>query len=146
MKQFATTILILAAAALAMPAWAAEGSSQADDDRYEVLVFWASWCGACEPVLRDMSELQANASLSGASVKAVNLGDTHHAGAALQRKGGGQLQLVTNGQSLAEQFGVKHLPWVVVVDADGRPVYEPSRGTPPKYVAKQVQMDLALRL
>ena len=65
---------------------------------------------------------------------------------ALARKGGDRLQLVVDGQALADRLQVKSLPWVVVVNQSGEPVYEPSRQAPPSQVARYVQMDLSLRL
>ena len=84
--------------------------------------------------------------LHGIPVKAVNIGAQANAAQALLRKGGQDLELIADGQTLAERFGVQSVPWVVVVDANGEPVYEPSRNTVPTQLAKYVQMDLALRL
>lgn len=144
MKQLIS--LMIAIGSLAAAGTASAEEAVASTPGYEVLVFWASWCGRCDAVLKDMDSLQHNDALSGVAVKAVNIGDGDRASAALLRKGGGDLRLVENGQELAKELSVKALPWVVVVDSDGRPVYEPSRNTAPTQVAKYVQMDLALRL
>ena len=118
----------------------------ADESDYSVLVFWASWCGRCDAVLKDMDALHMSGALHGIPVKAVNIGAQANAAQALLRKGGQDLQLIADGQTLAERFDVQSVPWVVVVDANGEPVYEPSRNTVPTQLAKYVQMDLALRL
>ena len=146
MKQFVACIAILGFGLSFSSASLADDSFQSGDPTYEVLVFWASWCGARDTVLKDMGELQARGAMSGATIRAVNLGDASHAAEALKRKGGHSLQLVAEGQPLADRLHVTQVPWVVVVDSAGRPVFEPSRSAPPKYVAQHIQMDLALRL
>lgn len=148
MKQLATQFV--AALLLAMASASVWGNDNnvnvADESDYSVLVFWASWCGRCDAVLKDMDALHMSGALHGIPVKAVNIGAQANAAQALLRKGGQDLQLIADGQTLAERFGVQSVPWVVVVDANGEPVYEPSRNTVPTQLAKYVQMDLALRL
>ncbi len=148
MKQLATQFV--AALLLAMASVSVWGNDNnvnlADESDYSVLVFWASWCGRCDAVLKDMDALHMSGALHGIPVKAVNIGAQANAAQALLRKGGQDLQLIADGQTLAERFDVQSVPWVVVVDANGEPVYEPSRNTVPTQLAKYVQMDLALRL
>ena len=148
MNQAATWIVATVTALFASAAWADEAPMQPDaaTSPYQVLVFWASWCGRCDTVLKDMETLQSDDALSGTAIKAVNLGDGASAREALARKGGDRLQLVVDGQALADRLQVKSLPWVVVVNQSGEPVYEPSRQAPPSQVARYVQMDLSLRL
>ena len=147
MKQLATQFV--AALLLAMASASVWGNDNnvnlADESDYSVLVFWASWCGRCDAVLKDMDALHMSGALHGIPVKAVNIGAQANAAQALLRKGGQDLQLIADGQTLAERFDVQSVPWVVVVDANGEPVYEPSRNTVPTQLAKYVQMDLALR-
>lgn len=114
MKTFNTKNLIaafvLAFAAIA-PAQAAEQAQS------KVMMFWASWCPSCSNALGALDELEQNN--AGTEFVAVNVLDDAPAAKSLEEKGFGHLNLVEADAAVAKQYGVRALPWVVVVDANG---------------------------
>ena len=107
MKQLATQFV--AALLLAMASASVWGNDNnvnlADESDYSVLVFWASWCGRCDAVLKDMDALHMSGALHGIPVKAVNIGAQANAAQALLRKGGQDLQELDRARNVAKVIG-----------------------------------------
>ncbi len=112
---------------------------------HEVVVFWASWCSRCKSVLRDLNELSGSEEAQGVRFTAANLDHTvSHTGKPRPLNASG-LATADNAEAMAEQMGVRGLPWVVVLDAKGNPVYTPSASVPPAQIAEFVKLELVMR-
>lgn len=137
--------LLLGAASFAQAADTTAPAANAEPE-YEVLVFWGAWCPQCGAVLRDMENVEQAHAGKRVRVTAVNVGAVDGADTALSRKGVEGLHRVHDGSALRDRYDVVGVPWVVVVDRDGKPVATPSRDHRPGEIADWVNMDLSLRL
>lgn len=120
------------------PALATAMSNQATPER-QVLVFWASWCGACKKVLNDVAALNADLAGIGAQVKTVSLDDSQTTV---------DLGAISAAQAkhLISQHKVQMVPWVVIVDEKGNPVATPSKYHKPAELAAWLKSDIQLSM
>jgi len=97
------------------------------EGRVLVVNFWATWCAPCVKELPSLDRLQAALQEEGLLVMAISQ-DRQGAQVAapfLKDLGVERLGLFLDPRmKLGAQFGVRALPWTVVVDRDGRIVGE----------------------
>jgi thiol-disulfide isomerase/thioredoxin len=80
-----------------------------------VMVFWASWCNACNNALAALSELDAE--IDNSHFLAVNVLDEQPVADSLVKKGFEQLRWLDAGDEYARHYGVTSLPWVIIKDS-----------------------------
>jgi len=90
--------------------------------RVVVLDFWASWCVQCAKIMPRLEKLQRKYGGQGLVVFGVNSWETGDPVAAMGKKGC-TYTLLLKGEEAAESYGVKSLPVVYVVGADGKVIY-----------------------
>ena len=108
-------------------------------------MFWASWCSRCKSVLRDLNDLSGSDEARGVRFTAANLDHTVSQAGRPRPLNASGLAPADNAEAMAEKMGVKGLPWVVVLDAKGNPVYSPSASVPPAQIAEFVKLELVMR-
>jgi thiol-disulfide isomerase/thioredoxin len=84
-----------------------------------VLDFWASWCPFCRQNTPGLARLQEDFRGTAVRVFAVQVWDTEDPGPALAAAGV-SLDMLTGGDTLAEQLKVGGTPTAVVIGRDGR--------------------------
>lgn len=138
MKYLFAIACLAASLAFAAPAGAKQATPSAADGA-RVLVFWASWCGACKPLLADLKAAESELAGLGARIETVGL-DGRAAPVALPAADAAIVEV------LRARHDVRALPWVVVVDADGKVIATPSAHHRPKQLTPWLKADLALAL
>nr|WP_303647061.1 TlpA disulfide reductase family protein [Haloarchaeobius salinus] len=93
-----------------------------------VVDLFATWCAPCDDQLAELNELEpAYDSVSFVSVTNERPGETltrEDIADWWNRNGGDWTVGVDPGSELLTAFGASGLPFIVIVDADGEPVYE----------------------
>ena len=136
MKSAITLFLLLfSAATIAAP----EQAATSNQSKAQVLVFWASWCPACKPLLKDLSVVEKTLNDAGASIKAVSLDNTSN-------KSGLTDANHDHVKVLKEQYQVRALPWVVLVDGNGEVLSVPSEHHSPNDIANWLEAEVALNM
>ena len=138
MKNVIAASLLIAASLGAAPVVAANESAALQAET-RVLVFWASWCGACKPLLDDLKAAESELATLGARVQTLGL-DDKRVPVALPAA---DARMVG---ALKAKHDVRALPWVVVVDADGKVIATPSKHHSPTQLTQWLKADLALAL
>jgi thiol-disulfide isomerase/thioredoxin len=89
----------------------------AESGRLTVLVFWATWCPYCEAFMPHLAGIERDYMARGARVLAVNAKENEDGDprAYLQRKGYA-FTTVLDGDAIAEDYGVKYIPGLLIVD------------------------------
>lgn len=125
--------------------WAMAGGAMAESGPTTVVTFWATWCANCGEVLQDMDQVQQDFSGQNVVFATAHLGEDPRADAQLA-KYQVQMQKLHNGSELAARMDVTAVPWVVVLDAEGRIIDSPSATARPAQVAEQTRIALNLSI
>ena len=132
------SMVLIAAGCLCSPALAAEGIRWQTDlpaaqrlaaqtNRLVLVHFWATWCTYCEPLEREVFNQAEVARALDVSYVPVKLNFDKH-------------------RDVADKYGVRKLPWDVVITAQGEKVRDlRSPSTAPTYVAQMLQIADATR-
>jgi peroxiredoxin len=87
-----------------------------------VLDFWATWCGPCTQMMPHMQMLQDQYRERGLVVLGVNSWEEKDPSAMMAKKGA-SYTLLLNGESIANNYGVKLLPVIYIIGRDGKIFY-----------------------
>ncbi len=94
--------------------------------RVTVLDFWATWCGPCRKAMPHVQALHERyAANPGVAVVGVHFDANYRAAnpADYFAKNGYSFDLIPDGRSIAEAYGVSSIPTFVVIDASGTIVH-----------------------
>ena len=94
-----------------------------------VLDFWASWCPPCRAAMPAIDRIYLDYASRGVVVLGVNVGDKQDPGAFMAQMGLSYPTLV-NGGGVAQDYGVKGIPTLIVIDPRGKIVYRESGWAP----------------
>jgi len=140
-----TIKMVLAVMALmSISALSPADASVAQPKPMKVLVFWGSWCGTCPGVMSQMEQIRKAYAGRNVEFVAVSLEGEAAPSEYLHRKGYGFRSQV-NGDELLKRYDGAGVPWVVITDANGKPVSQPSLASRPQAVADLVRIELDLR-
>lgn len=107
--------------------------------RPSVLMFWPSWCPfsrALQPYVQDIWNEYRN---SGVNVWTINIKEDKDP-VAVMRERGLSFPLLLKGDDVANAYGLRYTPWLVVVDGANRIVYtRPPNPPTPIDTAKEVR-------
>ena len=125
--------------------WAIAGGAMAESMPTTVVTFWATWCANCGEVLQDMDKIKQDFAGQDVVFATAHLGEDPRADAQLA-KYQVQMQKLHNGSELAARMDITAVPWVVVLDAEGRIIDNPSAVARPAQVAEQTRIALNLSI
>ncbi len=114
----------------AAPNWTlsdAKGRSHSlSDYRGKVIVldFWASWCAKCAGLMPELEKLHQKYKDKGVVVLGVNLlEDGTNDPVKVMRDKGMTYRILLKGDTMASEYGVKSVPAIYVIGADGKVLY-----------------------
>ena len=97
---------------------------QTGDDVITVLVFWATWCPYCQAFMPNLVSIQQDYAARGVQVVAVNAKERGQGDPdVFMREHGYQFVTVVEGDEIAEQYAVRFIPGLLIVDSDGKVIY-----------------------
>lgn len=140
----ATAFNILFTAFLALLMLGHAGAATAKQPPLKVLVFWGSWCANCPTVMRDLETLRQQYAGRNVEFVAVSLEGEATPQKYLAGKGYG-FAMKIDGDALLASYQAVGVPWVVVTDAAGNAIANPSQLAAPREVGGLVKMELDLR-
>ena len=107
--------------------------------RPTVLMFWPSWCPfsrALQPYVQDIWNDYRGA---GVNVWTINIKEDRDPVEVLRERGL-SFPLLVNGDAVANDYGLKYTPWLVVIDGGNHIVYtRPPKPPSPVHTAKEVR-------
>ncbi|MEO6690161.1 MAG: TlpA disulfide reductase family protein [Dokdonella sp.] len=112
--------------------------------RPAVLLFWATWCPYCKALMPHLQKVYDEAGKANLDVYAIDIKDDGDPVAELRERGQ-TFTLVRDGNLIAEQYGVKGTPSLLLVDAKGDIVYRRVGGDAPEKVEAQLREKLAAK-
>ncbi len=90
-----------------------------------ILDFWATWCSPCRMAMPVIDEWIKNDMPEGVRVFSVNVWEKTPAGAlAFLQKHGYAMELLYGSNELADEYGVKGIPYICAIDREGRIRFE----------------------
>lgn len=93
-------------------------------ERVAVIDFWATWCKPCRKSLPEVDELAASVPSDRVAVIALNIGEKPEQIVEFRSELGLRLPIVFDREmALPEKLGIKSLPALIVVAADGQVVH-----------------------
>lgn len=89
-----------------------------------VLDFWASWCAKCASLMPELEKLHQKYKDKGVVVLGVNLlEDGTNDPVKVMREKGMTYKILLKGDAMAAEYGVKSVPAIYVIGADGKVLY-----------------------
>ncbi len=94
--------------------------SEFRDRKVVVVDFWAMWCGPCLVAMPELQELHDEFGGRSVEMVAVNLGESpEEIRSFLDRKGYTFRVVADQDGSIANRFGIRSIPTMLVIGADG---------------------------
>jgi thiol-disulfide isomerase/thioredoxin len=103
----------------------AEGQAHSLSDypgKVIVLDFWATWCGPCAEIMRQMQKLHEKYRDRGVAVFGVNSWDKQDP-IPLMKERHCTYRLLFKGEEISKQYKISSLPTVYIIGVDGRIIY-----------------------
>lgn len=95
--------------------------------RPALLLFWATWCPYCKALMPYLQKVYDAAGKDKLDVYAIDIKDDGDPVAELRERGQ-TFTVVRDGDAIAEQYGVKGTPGLLLVDVKGNIVYKRTGG------------------
>ncbi len=108
-----------------------------------IMVFWASWCRFCKVLLPELHDFNQQLANRPVKIIAMNIWEDGNPILFLKKK---QLQLRTilNSEVVANRFGIKSTPGVVVVGSNKKILYQRQLGQKPKHIMEEIRRVIPL--
>jgi cytochrome c biogenesis protein CcmG, thiol:disulfide interchange protein DsbE len=131
-------------------AWQAAGADGAairfDPDHLQrpaILLFWATWCPYCKALMPYVQSVYDAAGNDKLDVYAIDFKDDGDPVAELRERKQ-TFTLVRDGDAIADAYGIKGTPGLLLVDTQGNIVYRRVGGDAPEKVAQMLREKLHL--
>jgi thiol-disulfide isomerase/thioredoxin len=111
--------------------------------RPAILLFWATWCPYCKALMPYVQKVYGAAGKDKLDVYAIDIKDDGDPVAELRERGQTFI-LVRDGDAIAEQYGIKGTPGLLLVDVKGNIVYKRTGGDAPEKVEAVLREKLGL--
>lgn len=111
--------------------------------RPAILLFWATWCPYCKALMPHLQAVHDTAGKQHLDVYAIDIKDDGDPVAELRERGQ-SFTLVRDGDPIADQYGVKGTPSLLLVDRDGNVIYKRVGGDTPDKVEAMLREKLGL--
>lgn len=112
--------------------------------RPAILLFWATWCPYCKALMPHLQKVYDEAGKAHLDVYAIDIKDDGDPAAELRERGQ-TFTLVRDGDLIADQYGVKGTPSLLLIDAKGNVVYRRVGGDAPEKVEALLREKLGLK-
>lgn len=113
----------------------------AEQNKWTVMVFCASWCSKCEKLLPQVQQLSQNADPASAAFYLMNVWESKDP-AALEQQKSFNLPVMQHAEHVARRYGIGVTPGVVVVGPDKRIHYLREPGDDIPQVASKLKQIL----
>jgi cytochrome c biogenesis protein CcmG/thiol:disulfide interchange protein DsbE len=113
-------------------------------ERPAVLLFWATWCPYCKALMPHLQKIYDDAGKAHLDVYAIDIKDDGDPVAELRERAQ-TFTLVRDGDAIADQYGVKGTPSLLLVDAHGDVIYRRVGGDAPEKVEAMLREKLGLK-
>jgi thiol-disulfide isomerase/thioredoxin len=111
--------------------------------RPALLLFWATWCPYCKALMPYVQTVYDAAGKARLDVYAIDIKDDGDPVAELRERGQ-TFTLVRDGDAIADLYGIKGTPGLLLVDRDGAIVYRRVGGDAPEKVEAALRKQLGL--
>ena len=111
--------------------------------RPAVLLFWATWCPYCKALMPHVQTVYDAAGKARLDVYAIDIKDDGDPVAELRERGQ-TFTLVRDGDAIADLYGIKGTPGLLLVDRSGAIVYRRVGGDAPEAVEAALRERLGL--
>ena len=111
--------------------------------RPAILLFWATWCPYCEALMPYVQHVQDAAGKDRLDVYAIDIKDDGDPVAELRERGQ-TFTLVRDGDAIADLYGIKGTPGLLLVDRSGAVVYRRVGGDAAEAVEAALRKQLGL--
>lgn len=111
--------------------------------RPALLLFWATWCPYCKALMPYLQNVQDAAGKERLDVYAIDIKDDGDPVAELRERGQ-TFTLVRDGDAIADMYGIKGTPGLLLVGRDGKIVYRRVGGDAPEKVEAALRNQLGL--
>lgn len=112
-------------------------------DRPAILLFWATWCPYCKALMPHIQAVYDAAGRDRLDVYAIDIHDDGDPVAELRDRGQ-TFTLVRDGDAIAERYGIKGTPGLLLVDPHGDVVYRRVGGDAPEAVESALRERLGI--
>ena len=143
-------VSVAAPAQQAAPAWDGKGADgqtihfdPAHRQRPALLLFWATWCPYCKALMPYLQKVYDAAGKQHLDVYAIDIKDDGDPVAELRERGQ-TFTLVRDGDAIADLYGIKGTPGLLLVDRSGAVVYRRVGGDAAEAVEAALRKQLGL--
>ncbi|MEM9620259.1 MAG: TlpA disulfide reductase family protein [Pseudomonadota bacterium] len=95
----------------------------------KLVMFWATWCPYCKKLFPLIKQIHADHSAAGLAVIAISVRDDGDVAAYVEEYGL-KMDVLLEGDALADSLGVPGTPAVLVVDADNQIIFATTNSDP----------------
>ena len=90
------------------------------DGKPSVIVFWATWCGYCKAFMPYLAGIQRDYGSQKVNIVAINAREKGEGDPSAYVKGlGFSLTAITDGDAIADDYGIRFIPGLMIVDDKG---------------------------
>ncbi|MEO7431837.1 MAG: TlpA disulfide reductase family protein, partial [Dokdonella sp.] len=97
--------------------------------RPALILFWATWCPYCKALMPHLQKVRDAAGADHLDIYAIDIKDDGDPRAELRERGL-DFTLITDGDAIAAQYGVKGTPTLLLVNAQGSVAYRMGSDSP----------------
>jgi thiol-disulfide isomerase/thioredoxin len=94
------------------------------DGKPAVLVFWATWCPYCRAFMPHLAKIQRDYAAYGVKIIAINAKEDGREDPNAYVRGLGFTPIsIANGDAIADSYGIRYIPGLLIVDGSGNVAY-----------------------